>query len=767
MVKKDNGFQKRLLSTFKVEAAEHLQALSSGLIELERTPAAEEQMQVIESVFREAHSLKGAARAVGLAEMESVCQSAENVFSAMKREDLALSRALFDVLHDAVDALDKLLRSVGVEPSGGEKAPIAELIRRLESAGKGVATPLVQAAAQADAGASLHSRQQPRPALPAENAVLADTVRIATARLDALLFQAEELLSAKLTSAQRAADVRAALDELAALKKEWSRSMPGMKILQHELEKGTGRTGAGRRTDPQLRKLLEFMAWENTFVKSLEGRLAALARSTQQDQRSLGTMVDGLLGDMKKSLMLAFSATLEIFPKFVRDLAREQGKEAELSVQGGEIEVDRRILEQMRDPLMHLVRNCIDHGIETPEKRRRAGKPQRGTIALTVTQKSEGKIEILIADDGAGIDTEKVRIAALKLGMVSTEDAEGRSEPEWLPLVFQSGLSTSPMITDISGRGLGLAIVREKVERLGGGVSVETQPGSGTAFRVVVPLTLATFRGLHVRVGDHRFVIPTTYVEQAARLKREEIKTVENRETVRWNGQAVALARLADVLELPRKKSIDASGDIVKVVLLGAANRRIAFLVDEILDEQEVLLKPLGKQLSRVRNISGATVLGTGKAVPILDVPDLLKSAARAATAPLETEIGGEQIVAEKESILVAEDSITARTLLKNILETAGYRVSTAVDGIDAYTLLKTERFDIVVSDVDMPRMSGFDLTAKIRADKALSELPVVLVTALESREHRERGIDVGANAYIVKSSFDQSNLLEVIRKLL
>jgi two-component system chemotaxis sensor kinase CheA len=470
---------------------------------------------------------------------------------------------------------------------------------------------------------------------------------------------------------------------------------------------------------------------------------------------------------MKKTLMLPFSATLQILPKFVRDLSRDQGKEAELVVQGGEIEVDRRILEELRDPLLHLVRNCVDHGIETREQRQRRSKPPRATIALTITRKSEGEIEVLITDDGAGIDTEKVGKAALKLGIVSPDDAASRDQLALLPLVFESGVSTSPIITEISGRGLGLAIVREKVERLGGVTSVETRPGAGTTFRVVVPLTLATLRGVHVRVADHRFVIPTTYVEQVARLKKEEIKTVENRETIRWNGHVVALARLTDVLELPRKKSIDAASDIVPVVLLASANRRIAFLVDEILDEQEVLVKPLGKQLSRVRNVAGATVLGNGKAVPILDVSDLLTSAAKAATAPSVAEMGSEPLTAERQSILVAEDSITARTLLKNILESAGYGVATAVDGVDAYTLLKTERFDIVVSDVDMPRMSGFDLTAKIRADKALSELPVVLVTALESREHRERGIDVGANAYIVKSSFDQSNLLEVIRKLL
>jgi len=268
-------------------------------------------------------------------------------------------------------------------------------------------------------------------------------------------------------------------------------------------------------------------------------------------------------------------------------------------------------------------------------------------------------------------------------------------------------------------------------------------------------------------VNGQQFVLPSTYVEQAARLKREEIKTVENRETIPWNGQVLALVRLADALELPRRTSADAGGDRVQVVVVGSADRRIAFLVDEVLGEEEVLVKTLGRQLSRVRNVAGATVLGTGKAVPILDVPDLLKSAAKVAAAPMAAAAQEKEAALEKKSVLIAEDSITARTLLKTILESAGYDVSTAVDGVDAFTLLKTERFDLVVSDVDMPRMNGFDLTGKIRADKALAELPVVLVTALESREHRERGVDVGASAYIVKSSFDQSNLLEVIRRLL
>jgi len=712
MEKRGKEFQKKLLSTFKVEAAEHIQALSSGLIGLESAPPGDERMQIIEAAFREAHSLKGAARAVGLAEIESICQSTESVFAALKRNALELSPALFDVLHDALDVLGKLL-PIPEQPSGKAEVPIAELLRRLEGALQGKAQP----------------RQEFRAPPVEDKTVLADTVRLATAKLDALLFQAEELLAAKQAGAQRVADLREALAELARLKKEGARVAPA--------------------------------------IKSLEARLRALAKSAEQDQRSLGAMVDALLENMKKALMLPISTALELLPKMVRDLSREQGKEVELALSGGETEVDRRILEEMRDPLIHLTRNSIDHGIEMPEARRRAHKSPRGTVTLAVTQKDGSKIEILVSDDGAGIDVAKVREAARKLGVISPEAAEDREHEGLLPLVFQSGLSTSPIITDLSGRGLGLAIVREKVDRLGGAVSVETQPGRGTAFRVVLPVTLATFRGVHVRVNDHRFVVPSAQVEQALRLKREEIKTVENRETIRWQGQAMALVWLADVLELPRKHAAGSADDRLHAVILGAVDKRIAFGVDEIVGEHEVLVKTLGKQLSRVRNLAGATVLGTGKAVPILNVADLLRSAVKVAAAPVARTTEKEDVAAERKSILVAEDSITARALLKNILESAGYHVAAAVDGIDAFTLLKTERFDLVVSDVEMPRMDGFDLTAKIRADRTLAEMPVVLVTALESREHRERGVDAGANAYIVKSSFDQSNLLDIVRRLL
>jgi two-component system chemotaxis sensor kinase CheA len=363
-----------------------------------------------------------------------------------------------------------------------------------------------------------------------------------------------------------------------------------------------------------------------------------------------------------------------------------------------------------------------------------------------------------------------VKAAACKLGVVSTDEAEQMGELDAAALAFQSGVTTSPIVTDISGRGLGLAIVREKVEHLGGSIAVKSKPGEGTAFHISLPRTLANFRGVLVHAGEQLFVIPSTSVERVVRLPYKDIRTVENRATILVDEQPVSLVWLSDVLELPRRGTPVESMDSATIVVLGSRLLRMAFLVEEIVGEQEVLVKALVRPLIRVRNIAGASVLGSGRIAPVLNTADLLKSAVkRPASAPEFTHdlSPGKDERAKKQSILVVEDSITSRVLLKNILESAGYRVSTAVDGVDGYTTLKTGAFDLVVSDVEMPRMDGFGLTAQIRAEKQFSGLPVVLVTALESREHRERGIDVGANAYIVKGSFDQSNLLEVIQRLI
>jgi len=788
-MERDAQFQKHLLETFRVEAEEHLKGITAGLLALEKGGSAQRQAETIESVFREAHSLKGAARSVGLAEIEALCQAMEGLFAALKRQELAAGAPLCDLLQRAADLLERLL-SRGGEAGEEEKSAQRELVKALLSAAKGGEVAPRETAPAPTAGAPVEVPSPPAvgdepaeraeeiaeetaaapPPPPPEQAparaplpearapqAAAETVRVSWAKLSSVLLLSEEMLSAKLATRQHALQMRGLRAAFADWRKQWNKLVPGLPRL--------GQPGAlGEEEARELSRVQEFLAWNCAFLKSLELSCAAHSKHAEQDSRFLGGMVDHLLEEVKKAMMFPFSSLLEAFPKMVRDLSRDNGKEAELVIRGEEIEIDRRILEEMKDPLIHLLRNCLDHGIESPGVREAAHKPRRGRVAIEIASRDD-KAEIVVADDGAGIAPGQLREALAKLGTLPADRLQALSDAELLPFVFQSGLSTSPIITEVSGHGLGLAIVREKVEKLGGTVSLESLPGRGTTFRLLLPLSVATFRGVLVRVADRIFVFPATHVERALRLRREEIRTVESRRTVRLGEEALALESLATPLALPLPGS--GTHEQLQAVVVSAGDQRIAFAVDEVLGEQEVLLKSLGPQLSRVRNIAGATVLGSGRVAPILNVPDLIKSASRPGAGASLAAAASEEKPAARQRLLVVEDSITSRTLLKNILETAGYQVSTAVDGVDAYTQLKSGEFELVVSDVDMPRMNGFELTSRIRQDAALHELPVVLVTALGSREDRERGIEAGANAYLVKSSFDQSNLLQVVKRLI
>ena len=776
MAGKNDAFMKRLLSTFKVEADEHIKNITAGLLDLEKELEPQVKAGMIETVFREAHSLKGAARAVNRSDMETICQSLESVFAGLKRREIDLAPPLFDTLHRSVDMLTAITLSSPEEAASGP-VEISGITEKLAKAAMGEigGKKAIQADQPVPRDYPLTSEPEtfPRgPALPVREPdetvrmqkKAMSTVRISMEKLDSLLRQSEEMVNLKLIADRHLEDQLDLAHLFGLWDKQWAKIYPVICEFRRLQEKNDKQCGKRRQDDIRFARLLEFGELTHDNMKTLESRLAELRRRSDHDRYTTRLMVDNLLGDVKQILMLPFSTLFEAFPKLLRDLSRDQGKDVELSIRGGEIEIDRRILEELRIVFIHLLRNTIDHGIEKPEVRKKNGKPPRGMIQIAVSRGEGIRVEILLSDDGGGIDLGGLKEASLKRGIVSPEEARKLTEQDILSLVFQSGVSTSPIITDLSGRGLGLTIVQEKIEKLGGQVSIETHRHKGTTIRMTLPLTISTFRGILVTAAERPFIIPTADVERTVRIKREDIRTVENRDTLSLEGIAIPLVKLSDVLELSERND---ESPVVTILILESQGKRIGFCVDEILTEQEILIKSMSRPLSRVRNIAAATILGSGKVVPVLNVSDLVKSAAISAihaAKPAAPQAGGE---AAKKTILVVEDSITSRMLLKNILETSGYMVKTAVDGIDAISQLKTEKFDAVVSDVDMPRMNGFNLTEKIRGDKKLAELPVVLVTALGSREDRERGIDVGANAYIVKSSFDQSNLLETLRRFI
>ncbi|MEW5772003.1 MAG: response regulator [Thermodesulfobacteriota bacterium] len=782
MPKIDPEFIRELRQAFALEAREHLQTMTDGLLGLEKSPPPAEAGPLLERVYRAAHSLKGAARAVNEHEVESLAHAMEDVFIAVRKGGILLRPEDFDRLQRGQSLLESLLAS----PKGEDQAQAQDLREELRSLAEGrsgasppppapaphpgpepprsaLPTPPAEQPSAAPAPAPPQPEPpkteppQPRPQAtepPDQTPPTAaarpraeDTVRVAVSKLDSFLLKAEALLLAKLTLEQRIAEVRA----LAANAAQGRKDLAGK-------DAGARRPEAEGPPDQMLARGL-------ACLDATEAGLVALASRLRADHLALGGMVRDLLDNAKRALMFPFATLALPFPKMVRDLARDQRKEADLVISGGEIEIDKRILEAMKPPLTHMLRNCVDHGLEPPGERERRGKPRQGRISITVSEAEGDKAEIVVADDGAGFDLERLRQSARKILGISQEEAERLGEDELTSLAFRSGVSTSTIITDISGRGLGLAIVQEAAERLGGRITLSTATGQGSTLRILLPLTLATFRGILVRAAGRIFVAPTANISRVVLVRTGDIRTAEGREVVALDGRPCSLARLADVLGLSPPEGGGEAAGILPSLLLGAGKRRLAMAVDEVLGEQDVLVKGLGKHLAGLRNISGATILGTGEVAPVLNVADLLDSAARTfAPHPRAQEAQEEE---RPRSVLVVEDSITSRTLLKNILQSAGYQVRTAIDGVDGLTVLRSEPVDLAVLDIDMPRMDGFELTTAIRQDKKLAELPVVLVTARGSREDRERGIELGANAYIVKSSFDQTNLLGVIRQLI
>ena len=590
-----------------------------------------------------------------------------------------------------------------------------------------------------------------------------ETIRVSTKKLDDLLFQAEEMLALKLSAIQRTDNLQKILHKITVWNNEASTVFSSTRNVKQFLDK-IEKEQAISKKEQEINKIIQFYGWGNSHIKIIEKELNDLRNFSNQEIYSSGSKIESLLDDVKNLITVPFATLLHVFPKMVRDIAKDLEKEIDFVIEGDDVEIDRRILAEMRNPLIHILRNSLDYGIEKPEIRERNNKTGKGIIKLKIERLDNNKVEILISDDGAGINIEKLKQLYIQNEKISEADIEKIKDKDCLNYMFSSGVSTNNIITDLSGRGLGLAIVQEAIEHLGGTIDVETEKGKSTTFRIHLPLSIVTFRGVLLELSGSQFIVPTSKVQRFLRLNKSEVKTIENKATIPLDGEIIPLIYLNNILELPLKEN---NSENIQVIVFTINGKNIGFMIDKVYGEQEVLVKNFNKQLTHVRNISGATILGSDKVVPILNISDLYKSSLRNTT---QSSALTEDSSSEKDgqlSVLVTEDSITSRTLLKNILEAAGYLVTTAIDGVDGFTKLKEGSYDAVVSDIEMPRMNGFDLTAKIRADKESANIPVVLVTSLSKREDRERGIDVGANAYIIKSSFDQSNLLEILDRLI
>ena len=510
-----------------------------------------------------------------------------------------------------------------------------------------------------------------------------------------------------------------------------------------------------------------------TFCKDFEQTIVSTMRRQQTEQRLCSNMVDGFIDSVKSLLMHEFSSLFTLVPKLVRDLSRELKKEVNLEIFGGEIEIDRRILEELKDPLVHLIRNCLDHGIETPEERIGRGKSPGAILTVGARQIEGGTVQLVVGDDGQGIDIERLKLAAVREGVISPQEAQTMTDIESMELMCRLSVSTRETVTAISGRGIGMAIVRERIQNLGGRVFVQTKPGEGTKFILQLPTKLSTFRGIQVMAAEQTFIIPTLYVYYAGRTLRSDIKQSGSRNIVNINGQLTSVQSLADVLQIRTSKEIKtkANRSYQQLLVLEAGDRRAGFLVDEIMHEQEVLVRGLSYPLCRVSNISGATILGSGQVVPVLNIVDLLGTSSKAVWADekLSRQLAEERRHWQKlseEPIYLVYRHLTSLVMLKSLLENEGYVVKTFDSNEAAGKALANRVPLLLLKSAELPETPENGLMSTIRLDERLKDLPVIFFGSENKASGEQYAQQRGGYAYFSKLDFDRKQILQLIEKL-
>lgn len=877
----------RLMATYLEELQEHVGSMNRNLLAMEDGPAPEDRPELFNLLFRAAHSLKGASRAVNVELVEKVCHQMEDVLGAARDGKLELTPAHFVVLFKAVDGIEdagqrlresrdladspllallpdltaaasgetaptdgpptpaapsrpaastpappaspaappppeatqtettsaaaadpKATAQQGGSPPATKPAPAHAAATSQESAGEAAARkktdrkPARKAAkkpaqraprkstrkapragasrAAAKTGGEPADTSQapsptasaPAPAAPATASSAASTpsaastssptatpraapasVRVAAEKLDALLAQSGELLVARRRVQSRVDDIDDLREMVSQCRHQWRGAAKPIQGLANAKPEYTANA-------EELRRLLETVHLNGETLTRLERGLERVGTQLSRDGGLLNQACTALESEVHRVRMLPFAEACGGLDRAVRDVARVTGKQVKLEIGGKDVELDRAILEGLKDPLMHLVRNGVDHGIETPDERTAAGKPAKARLSVSASLHG-AQVEIVVEDDGRGFDMERIRAKARSQGLPVPEDDQAIAR-----LVFMAGFSTASIVTDISGRGVGLDVVQAQIEALQGSVDLSFTAGQGSRFSLKLPLTLTTTRAIMVRAGRQTYAIPTVSVQQILRIAPEEIRTVGQRQVLTLGGPPIPVARLTETLGM---ESTDDPSDESKllVVVMGSGQLSTAAIVDELLAEQEITIKNLGRRIRRLRHVSGGTLLPSGETALVLNVPNVMRTQfSSEAAAPPPVRESKKQTDSPRR-LLVVDDSVTTRALMQAILESAGYNVQTAADGRFALEKLDQGTFDLVVSDVDMPRLNGFGLTEAIRKSDRLSRLPVILVTARGTDEDRARGIQAGADGYIVKADFQGNNLVETIQQLL
>jgi two-component system sensor histidine kinase and response regulator WspE len=761
-----SGFS--MLELFRLEADSQTAVLSAGVLaieELERSPS------TVESLMRAAHSLKGAARIVGLDSAVRVAHALEDVFVAAGKGQFRVRPEHADLLLAAVDFLAAIAQADdALVPESPWPAQADDLVARLAAilvgappsaphAGRGPATPQAPepaAPAPTPAPPQRPADKPPGPAAPTEPT----TPRPAAEQADRIVRVSADSLTRLVGLAGEALvetrQLRPFVDALLQLRSGDVELCDRLAAFEERLKAAdvplpaavaAMLTGIRDRADGSLARLSDHIGDFEGFARRNEDLSNRLHHEVIVSR--MRPLADGIHG----------------FPRLVRDLARTLGKQIRWEVRGEQTGVDRDILDKLESPLSHLVRNAVDHGLELPADREAAGKPATGTVRLEARHRA-GMLQITLTDDGRGIDVGQLRDRAVSRGLVEQAVADRLSELEMLEFLFLPGFSTKDRVTEISGRGVGLDVVQSMVKAVGGSVRVATQPGRSTVFTLQLPITMSVIRALLVEVGGEPYAFPLTRIDQILFCSHTEIRTVEGRQYFDRDGASIGLVMASQILDAATADPADP----MPVVVISDRGQQFGLIVDAFLGERDLEVRPLDPRLGKVPDINSASLLENGNPVLIVDVEDLVRSIDNVLAGRRLSRVEFEKLAEQarqRKRILVVDDSITVRELERQLLQARGYTVDVAVDGMDGWNAIRSGSYDLVVTDVDMPRMDGIGLVSLVKADPARKEIPVVIVSYKDREEDRLRGLDAGANRYLTKSSFHDATFIDTIIDLI
>ncbi|EAT99038.1 hybrid sensor histidine kinase/response regulator [Campylobacter concisus] len=774
---------KEIMEDFLIEAFELIEQIDHDLVELEANP---EDLELLNRIFRVAHTVKGSSSFLNFDVLTELTHHMEDVLNKARKGELKITPDIMDVVLESVDMMKGLLESI--RDNGSDAAAgidIKNICVRLTQISEGEAS---SAAAEAPAAPSPEPVKEPEPVAPAEEAAPevsdAELSKLSDSEVEA---EIERLLKVRKAEdqARRASKGIApkSPEEIApatsaapapapkpapSRERDADKKVPAASSNSAVAQEQTIRVEV-KRLDHLMNLIGELVLGKNRLLKiydDVEERYEGekFLEELNQVVSSLSLVTTDIQLAVMKTRMLPIAKVFNKFPRMIRDLSRDLGKQIDLEISGEETELDKSIVEEIGDPLVHIIRNSCDHGIEDPETRKAMGKPEKGLVQLKAY--NEGNhIVVEIVDDGKGLDADMLKAKSIEKGIITEREADAMSEKEAFGLIFKPGFSTAAKVTNVSGRGVGMDVVKTNIEKLNGIIDIESEVGKGTVMKLKIPLTLAIIQSLLVGTQEEFYAIPLASVLETVRVPIDDIYTIDGKNVLRLRDEVLSLVRLSDVFGV--NKVFD-GGDQTYVVIIGVAEAKLGIIVDTLVGQEEIVIKSMGDYLQNIPGIAGATIRGDGRVTLIIDVGAMMEMA-KDIKVNIRAEMEDSTKAKEKPSdykVLIVDDSKMDRTIMQKSLEPIGVTIIEATNGVEALNIIKSgeHAFDAVLIDIEMPRMDGYTLAGEIRKYSKYRTLPLIAVTSRTSKTDRLRGVEVGMTEYITKP-YSSEYLENVVRK--